>query len=300
MLEWLLVALINLQGKFDDRSSTPYRHSKSENKVNVKCKAAAVNRWIFRSKNDPIAYPPDGYTLEKEYDLTTLNLDDWDMGPSWGDYHPKLLNAYYDRAGETIETDTSGIMKIGIKYKPKRFSSDTGALVIPYIRGRLHSKLKFRYGWFEAMIKQPKGKNLWSAFWLTGAHSWPPEIDIFEAYSDESIKYKEGIFPRTKIKPNLHYGYVDKGTKEAYGTRSIPVWKMEDRFVHYACLWEEDRIEIYYDGQLAFKCTDPKILDYFNSGHNRMTLIISNNITTWGWDADEASMEVKDLKVYKK
>ena len=301
MIKIILIFLINIQSKFDNRDSSPKRHPSEENKINVQCKANAVQRWMFRGKKDGIAHPPEGYELQKEYDLTTLDLDDWDLGPSWGDYHPELLNAYYDRTGETIETDSSGIMKIGVKRKPKTFvTEDDRQINIPYVRGRLHSKMKFRYGWFEAKIKQPKGKNLWTAFWLTGAHSWPPEIDIFEAYTDEGKNYKEGIWKNTKIKPNLHYGYLDKGTKEAYGTRSIPTWGMTERFVHYACLWEKDRIEIYYDGQLAFRCTDPKILEYFNSGHNWMTLIVSNNLTPSAWNADEEPMEVKDLKVYNK
>jgi len=300
MLRWLLVLLINAQEK-EVTETSPNRHPKEYNDKNVHLKVDALKRWMFGGKKDAIAHPPEGYELQKEYDLTKLDLEDWDMGPSWGDYHPKFLNTYFDKTGETIETDSSGIMKLGVKFNPKTFvGEDDRQIKIPYVRGRLHSKLKFRYGWFEAMVKQPKGKNQWAAFWLTGAHSWPPEIDIFEAYSDESIKYHDGRIKYGKIKPNLHYGKLEDNNKEEYGARGIPVRKATERFVHYACLWEEDRIEIYYDGYLAFSCTDPEILKWYNMGHNWMTLIISNNVVEGKMVADDAYMEVKDLKVYKK
>lgn len=302
MLKYLIITLFNLQHKADNipPTSDPNRHIDRDNVTNIENQVNLTKRWLFRNKQDNIISPPEGYELIKEYDLSTLNEDDWNMGPSWGEYHPKFLNTYFDRTGETIKTDTSGIMKIGVKNKPKTFVGDNDVqITIPYVRGRLHSKKKFRYGFFEAMIKLPKGKNLWPAFWLTGAASWPPEIDIFEAYSDESKKYNHGPYKRIKIKPNLHYGKVEDNNKEEYGTRCMPVWKAEDRFTHYACLWEKDRIEIYYDGQLAFKCTDLTILKWFNMGHNWMTLIISNNLAGGKWTADEAYMEVKDLKVYK-
>ena len=300
MLRWLLVLLINAQEK-EVTETSPNRHPKEYNDKNVHLKVDALKRWMFGGKKDAIAHPPEGYELQKEYDLTKLDLEDWDMGPSWGDYHPKYLNAYFDRVGETIETDSSGIMKVGIKFKPKTFIGDDDRQIkIPYVRGRLHSKMKFRYGWFEAKIKQPIGKNLWTSFWLTGAKSWPPEIDIFEGYSDESRRYHHGKMRHAKIKPNLHYGKLEDNNKEEYGARSIPVGRATKRFVHYACLWEEDRIEIYYDGQKVFSCTDPEILKWYNMGHNWMTLIVANNIVSGKMVADEAYMEVKDLKVYKK
>ena len=300
MLKYLIFALFNLQ---DKSNGDPNRHIERDNIVNIESQINAAKRWLFRKKSGSTVLPPDGYKLHKRYDLGSLNPTDWNMGPSWGEYHPKHPNTYFDRAGETIKHDPfdTSVMKIGVRYKPKTFvTDDDKQITIPFVRGRLHSRMKFRYGWFEAKVKLPKGKNLWPAFWLTGARSWPPEIDIFEAYSDESNQYKEGGWKRMKIKPNLHYGKVEENSKEAYGTRSIPVWKAEDRFVHYACLWEEDRIEIYYDGQLAFKCTDPEVLKWFNMGHNWMTLVISNNVVSGKWTADEAYMEVKDLKVYRK
>ena len=56
---------------------------------------------------------------------------------------------------------------------------------------RLHSTTGYRYGWFEAKIKLPKGKNLWPAFWMWAWDSWPPEIDIFEGYTTVLVDDQE-------------------------------------------------------------------------------------------------------------
>ena len=126
MLKYLILTLFNLQHKSDNipAESDPNRHIDRDNVVNIDNQANLAKRWLFRNKQDNVVLPPGGYELIKEYDLSTLNEDDWNMGPSWGDYHPKFLNTYFDRTGETIETDTSGVMKIGVKNKPKTFVDD--------------------------------------------------------------------------------------------------------------------------------------------------------------------------------
>jgi len=173
--------------------------------------------------------------------------------------------------------------------------------------GLIHSKESWRYGWFEASIKLPEGQAYWPAFWLSGAHSWPPEIDIFEAYSHEGPKYDKPRFfkwfsrPNQRIQPNLHYGSIEKGTKSMYGPRNIPVADATDRFVQYACLWEEDRIEIYYDGIKVFQCTDPKILETYNASDSHQFIILNHGLHHGHPDnPDESAMLVKNVIVKQK
>src|SRR5581483_3301600 len=56
-----------------------------------------------------------------------------------------------------------------------------------YESGMIRSKRTFKYGYFEARAKVPRGRGVWPAFWLAsgrragdGKIGWPPEIDIAE------------------------------------------------------------------------------------------------------------------------
>ena len=85
------------------------------------------------------------------------------------------------------------------------FSDDNGVLTIsaqptsptvapyignmPYTSGVLTTEGTFAqtYGYWEISAELPKGDGLWPAFWLLPAdHSWPPEVDIFEALGSDT------------------------------------------------------------------------------------------------------------------
>ena len=59
-------------------------------------------------------------------------------------------------------------------------------LPIHYYSGAIHSKLQIKvneqYPEYEikGQFKAPTQPGTWPAFWLTGAETWPPEIDILE------------------------------------------------------------------------------------------------------------------------
>lgn len=60
-----------------------------------------------------------------------------------------------------------------------------------YTSGMISTEKSFaqRYGYWEMRGQVPKGKGLWSAFWLlktdAQAPNWPPELDILEAHGDK-------------------------------------------------------------------------------------------------------------------
>jgi beta-glucanase (GH16 family) len=71
-------------------------------------------------------------------------------------------------------------------YTTSNAATSSGSLIITakkeavgsfqYTSSRLVSKLKFKYGIFEARLKIPKGAGTWSGFWLLGENSslaWP-------------------------------------------------------------------------------------------------------------------------------
>ena len=270
---------------------------------NLIYQAKAIIRRLVRAKNK-IALPPAGYKLVDEIK--------WRFGPLWGEFHPKQLYKRYDMEGDTFEFSKENILKATPKYDPKTYKKKDfphwqqqidvpDEFTITHKVPRLHSVKSYRYGWFEAKIKLSKGKNLWPAYWLTGFNSWPPEIDILEAYSKYNKNYGSKIgVDYWKLQPNIHYGYVEDNTKKSTGATDIPVYGATDKFIQYACLWEEDKILIYYDGRLVVECRDPEVLKYFNEGHNWMVIVLSMGLCNSGKDIEYATLEFKDVKVYKK
>nr|WP_047168727.1 family 16 glycosylhydrolase [Sphingomonas sp. Y57] len=90
------------------------------------------------------------------------------------------------------------------------------------------------YGYFEARLDLPAEKGAWPAFWLMPADgSWPPEIDIMEAYGNEqtlqTLHTKEtGAHTQSYTK-----NFVDGATSGMHS---------------YGLLWTEDSLTWYIDG----------------------------------------------------
>ncbi|ARR52414.1 glycoside hydrolase [Rhizorhabdus wittichii DC-6] len=90
------------------------------------------------------------------------------------------------------------------------------------------------YGYFEARLELPDEKGAWPAFWLMPTDgSWPPEIDIMEAYGTEqtvqTLHTKEtGAHTQSYTKT-----FVDGATSGMHS---------------YGLLWTEDSLTWYIDG----------------------------------------------------
>lgn len=61
-----------------------------------------------------------------------------------------------------------------------------------YTSGMIFSSREFGYGIYEAMVKIPKGKGFWPAFWTYGGGEGPfgidyNEIDIFEFWAERNL-----------------------------------------------------------------------------------------------------------------
>lgn len=255
--------------------------------------------------------------FEDKFD-NRLNREAWGYAQPWGDFHPGGIHQYYDNDGTLSYVAPEGLI-LELRNIPKtwkkselpewrRDSRLPEEFTIPTGVGYVHSKQTWQYGWFEAWIKLPKGQSYWPAFWLVGENTWPPEIDILEAYSHKGPLYGENTLfgkfrkiPNRKIQPNLHYGVVEDGTKDDYGAYDIPVADATERFVQYACLWEEDRIEIYYDGIRVFQCTDPEILKWFNKENAQQRIILNHGLhENYPENPHESAMIVRKVKVMQR
>ncbi len=172
--------------------------------------------------------------------------------------------------------------------------------------GRLYAKERegWKYGYFEARIKLPKGKGTWPAFWMMpanndfGKNPWPGcgEIDIME---------EVGVDPNVVVSTVHCNKYNNGGTAKESGRKNIKT--AESEFHIYAMEWTASKMDFYVDGDIIFT--------YKNDGSgvnawpfNKNFYIILN--LAWGgvWGGmngvDESAlpiqMQVDYVRVYQK
>lgn len=217
----------------------------------------------------------------------------WSIGQPWGKFHPDALYQYYGNIEDGIIESSHEGLKLHQKYKPKNFSYQEKDITIPYSVGLIVSKKSFGYGYYQCDATLPKGKNLWPAIWLSDHKSWPPEIDILEAYSDASGRYKD------RLETNIHYGIKDVN-KTSSDSHKHPLAHNISESHRYAVLWSVDKIEFYYDGFLVRRVTNKKVLEWFNKSDIKMTWILNNAIRQ---DSDINNLQdsvfiIHNVKVY--
>lgn len=281
---------------------------------NFKGKYIAFFRYIFKLKSKKFKIPNNYKKIFEDRFNSNLNLDKWRYGQPWGIFHSVYLNQYYDTKGSQSFTNHN-LLNLNTEYSPKTIikknlpkwrQSDRlpDEFTIPNAIGLITSKESFKYGIFKAEIKLPKEKNLWPAFWLCGENSWPPEIDIMEAFTNDKYDDYRGRFffkkrPNVRIEPNLHYGDVTKGTKQDYGSYRVFVNNATERFVEYVCHWEKDFIKIYFDGVKVFQTTDQKVLKWFNGSKSYQYIVLSNGIRGESFNVNYSNMQVRNISVYQ-
>jgi len=254
--------------------------------------------------------PPAGYVCVFEDQFRQLDSDTWRMAQPWGNFHKDQRWWYWPQRNETpspVVYPTPDGLALELRNYPKEFKRSelpqwrqSGLEVenwrATWAAGLISSRKSFKWGWIEAEIQLPSERAQWSAFWLAGRDQWPPEIDIFEAYTDRDVD-------EIQVKPNIHWGPVGVGDwrqgKKDWGAPIIPIYEPNKRFVQYACHWTQDWIRIYYDGILVSECTIPEALE----NNNLPQYIILNNgckdPVVKGVNPIESAMLVRNLKVYQ-
>lgn len=227
-----------------------------------------------------------------------LDQKKWLVGQPWGEFHPDFPYEYYGQGEEFVKVD-EGSLNLFARYKPKKFYDFKKNLqiTINHGKGLIFSKQSFKYGYYEVSGILPKGKYLWSAIWLTADKSWPPEIDIVEAYSGEKSDYSNKCGIRNfEFSPNLHFGFKEDDTKDNYGGNSYPLpFNPTDRPVIYGVHWSEESIRFYYDGYLIFQTKNEKILKYFNKPEVSMHIILNNGFQP---EINNLKSETSVFKIY--
>ena len=146
------------------------------------------------------------------------------------------------------------------------------------------------HGYFEARLRFDAGTGLWPAFWMQPADgSWPPEIDVMEAYPNEN-----GSWPGTRRYMGvLHFGEDN----ETIDVVAEPDQYLPGAWHTYGVEWTADALAFYFDGREM-----GRIIEEVPS--TPMYLILNLAVGSWTAPADAttpdgAVMEIDFVRVWR-
>jgi beta-glucanase (GH16 family) len=221
----------------------------------------AALAWI----NSLHASPPLNWKLvfSDEFNGGCLDPEKWNTTMEFAGIHgPRYHNECY--LSYTLDEDVlvgEGLLRLRTDRRVVSGNEPIG--LFNYSQGLVstHDKFSFTHGYIEIRAKYPKGKGLWSCFWLMPVNqSWPPEFDIGEFYGGQN---------------KMHHGL-------AYGTMRDPRWDssgdLETDFINewrtIGLEWTPGRAVWYVDG-VARKTV---VADYVPSV--AMYVILSNSVSS--------------------
>ncbi len=147
-----------------------------------------------------------------------------------------------------------------------------------------NSHVDFTYGYIQAVARIPKGDGYWPGLWLLPAsQAWPPEIDIMEAYGNDTTQADFTNHPVGSAQQQLQY---DAGEDLSAGYHS------------YAVDWEPGSITWYLDGQARYTVTSgiPSEPMYF------LADLAIDNALGLGPDSStpsSASFDIKSVEIWQ-
>lgn len=191
----------------------------------------------------------------------------------WGEFHPDY-NYWFNP--ECIDIEDNNLI-LAIDNTPKHGKA--------FGAGQAASKKYYLYGTFEWEYTLPIGRNIWPAIWLTGAKTWPPEIDVMEGWSSEKGIHKNKrdyrrFFFFNDIQPRLHFdlgnGHKSKAQQVLYMNYTFRKHQIINGKNTCKLDWTPDSIKIYYNNHLVFECKDKTLLEYYN----KPMIVVMNNAVT--------------------
>lgn len=235
--------------------------------------------WNSKLKNQsPVNKNKMQLTFEDDFDEVSWGNSGedkkWIVGEHWGKYHPDRPNVHY---GEPVNVENESHALFTVKHNPKIFKRDGEEILIPFEVSLLSTAKSFRqmYGRFECRMTLPKGRGVWPAFWMWGP-TWPPEIDVIEAYGDYN-----GLDARYQY-ISVWWGRNSLGNKKSIGGWGIKVDTKKGvgkNYHEFAVEWKPDKMEFYTDGIKVFQYSNKKKLEeWYNQPDTNMWIIINNSL----------------------
>lgn len=251
-----------------------------------------------------VAGPPPGWNLafEDQFDAVAL----WDAATKQGRWEPHYpwgernnpsneeLQYYVDpRRGKDrpslahfhpFSTEQSTLLIRALPFAAEQ-QKETG---FQYASGILTTAptFSFTYGYVEMRARVPRGRGLWSAFWLAPTdQSWPPEIDILEALGHDTHSYIM----------TAHRNFLGFHSQSQFRAQTPD---LAENFHVYAVKWTADLIVWFFDGVQVASMPTP------SDTHKPMYMIL--NLAVGGhWpgspDANTvfpATLEVDYIRAY--
>jgi len=250
----------------------------------------SICRYTFRvTKAGKFDVPPEYKQVFFDYFQTDFR-EKWDTGSEQGvpPYHANYHIQWYDN--DQIQLVNGGVQFSAV-VKPKYFPEINET--IPNAIGIMRTKDAWKYGIFFFNTKMPSGTWLWQALWLSGRYNWPPEIDLLEGYSKNTIDYNKNRDQES----NVHISDGDGGSIVAGAVKHRLPNKVTEEFIDYAIWWEPTFIKFYYNGYLVRHITDPVML---KGMFEEQRIIIGTGIQE-GFNKDNITpMVVSQVKVFQK
>lgn len=145
----------------------------------------------------------------------------------------------------------------------KRYVAWTGVISI-------NSKVYNKGSYIEGSFKQPNSpRGYWTAFWLNGRDSWPPETDMFEYLSSKGT--------------STWYTATHGGTEGAGWQTSSAVGNLRTQYHTFAIDWGYNYMTMYVNGSAYFKAPD-------TSYQKNMYLILNTGIGAWESEPDSTTV----------
>lgn len=203
--------------------------------------------------------PPSNYKIVFEDDFSTRFLDKTKWVPSqpWGEYNPSTPNEWWPQ-DETALSLSNNTLNLELRYFPKNFGNPVG-FEIKHAAGLVRTKKQFKFGWFEADIKFPKGNNQFAHFGLQSYENPNTQINIFDAFTNPD---------------------------------------QEEKFETYACHWTEEFVHFYINGYLVKSITDKETINSLNKSSQYLVLNngLKDEPKDFKY---YSVMEVKNVKIYQ-
>ena len=176
-----------------------------------------------------------------EFDGTEINPDNWVYDTGAGGWGNNESQFYTDRPENARVED--GFLIIEALEEDYRGSDYTSA------RLKTQYKQTWTYGRFEARMKLPTGKGVWSAFWMLGEDivgvGWPQsgEIDIMENIGEARTIHGTVHGPGYSGGQGIGAPYIINGGN------------LYEDFYVYAVEWEPSEIRWYIDDVMYHQLT---------------------------------------------
>ena len=203
---------------------------------------------------------------------------DWLTKERWGNIHPDKSYVWYDESS-VIQNSEQEIVLLS-KYSPKYF--DELGIESKMGIGLISCTEKFTYGRFDLDVMLPNLPYSWPSFWMWSWSDWPPEVDVFEGYSDSKGSYDvilwDKLFKKhyNRLENNVHVR--ENGIKMDFPNKT-PRFSNNDlrlEFNTYSVVWSPDIIEFYINDITVRSITDKKVLSKFEN--HEMNVIINNSL----------------------